>query len=251
MHRNLPDPVSKVSPAQIVFGRSLRDHIPKVRYTPNEYWTQLAAKREDCFLKRHYLRGEKLDCVARKLKDLVSGDHVYIQDQAGKTPKKWNKSGIVLESLPHNSYLIKIDGSNKVTKRNRQFLRSFVPFQSGNIHKKVTQPMTQEETSAASLALYGLMDTPLSAASGEIELNDNQFPAVEAQLHASLAVDNGSITPYEDDNPESPKILSAVHCKNTHAFPKNSGSTASFQVQNKELYPEPLYTTMVLSPNFN
>jgi hypothetical protein len=53
---------------------------------------------------------------------------VYIQDQHGKTPKRWNKSGIILEVEPYDSYLVKVDGSGKVTKRNRQFLRRFEPF---------------------------------------------------------------------------------------------------------------------------
>ena len=34
-----------------------------------------------------------------------------------------------MEILGHDSYLIKVDGSNRLTKRNRQFLRRVVPFQ--------------------------------------------------------------------------------------------------------------------------
>ena len=60
------------------------------------------------------------------LKPLAQGDHVYVyvyvQDQQGKTPTRWNKFGVVLECLKNDSYLIKIDGSNNVTKCNRQFL---------------------------------------------------------------------------------------------------------------------------------
>ena len=33
-----------------------------------------------------------------------------------------------MEVLPHHSYLVKVDGSNHVTKRNRQFIRKVVPF---------------------------------------------------------------------------------------------------------------------------
>ena len=63
------------------------------------------------------------------LKELSVGDHVYIQDQFGKNPRKWSKSGNVVEIMGHDSYLIKVDGSGKLTRRNRQFLRKFVPFQ--------------------------------------------------------------------------------------------------------------------------
>ena len=209
MHRNLPDPVSKVSPAQIVFGRSLRDHIPKANYTPCTHWKELAAKREECFIKRHYLRGEKLDCNARKLKDLVLGDHVYVQDQTGQTPRKWNKSGVILESLPHNSYLVKIDGSNKVTKRNRQFLRSFVPFQTVNKAEKITQ-QTPEEITAASLALCALMDTPLTAAAGHELLDYDQPYSTPFVPPTTLAANGRSTAPTEVDVQELlPKPLRA------------------------------------------
>ena len=51
-----------------------------------------------------------------------------VQDQTGTTPRRWSKTGQVLEVLTHNSYLVKIHGSNKVTKRNRQFLRKLEPY---------------------------------------------------------------------------------------------------------------------------
>ena len=51
-----------------------------------------------------------------------------IQDQTGRTPRAWSKTGIVVEVLPHNSYHIRIDGSNHVTKHNRHFLRKIIPF---------------------------------------------------------------------------------------------------------------------------
>ena len=35
----------------------------------------------------------------------------------------------MVEHAGHDSYLVKIDGSGKLTRRNRQFLRKFTPFQ--------------------------------------------------------------------------------------------------------------------------
>ena len=54
---------------------------------------------------------------------------VLIQNQhgAGKIAKKWDKSGMILEHLGFNKYRVKIDGSGRVTNRNRQFLRKFTP----------------------------------------------------------------------------------------------------------------------------
>ena len=64
---------------------------------------------------------------------------MYIQDQTGKTPRKWNKSGLILENQSHDSHLVKVDGSGKVTKRNRQFLRKYQPFFT-DVAPPVTSP---------------------------------------------------------------------------------------------------------------
>ena len=101
-------------------------------------WSDLSAKREDCFLRRHYAKAEDLSLHSKHLSPLHIGDNVYIQDQSGNTPKKWNKSGTVLECLPHDSFLVKVDGSGNVTKRNRKFLRKFTPFNRS--HEHMSQP---------------------------------------------------------------------------------------------------------------
>ena len=55
-----------------------------------------------------------------------------IQNQhgAGKVSKKWDKTGVILENLGYNKYRVKVDGSGRVTDRNRQFLRQFTPVTS-------------------------------------------------------------------------------------------------------------------------
>ena len=177
-HRNTPDPESQVSPAQIVYGRAIRDHIPKMSYLPHAHWQELAAKREDCFLRRHYTKSEKLDAPAKALKELHEGDKVYIQDQSGPTPKRWNKSGIIIQSLPFDSFLIKVDGSNVITKRNRKFLRQFVPFNPSSMNADSTSsnhtrrescqdppqsPTTSSRKNPAGLsAMIPTLDNPMS-----------------------------------------------------------------------------------------
>ena len=76
------------------------------------------------------MKHEQLSHGAKKLEQLIAGDTVYIQAQHGNKPKLWNKSGVVLENLGFDAYLVKVDGSNNVTQRNRQFLRKFSPFTS-------------------------------------------------------------------------------------------------------------------------
>ena len=53
------------------------------------------------------------------------------QHGAGKASKRWDRTGLVVDDLGHNKYRVKVDGSGRVTDRNRQFLRQFTP---------VTQP---------------------------------------------------------------------------------------------------------------
>ena len=52
------------------------------------------------------------------------------QQGVGKIAKRWDKTGLVLEDLGYNKYRIKVDGSGRVTDRNRQFLRQFTPVTS-------------------------------------------------------------------------------------------------------------------------
>ena len=60
---------------------------------------------------------------------LAPGSKVLIQNQygAGKIAKKWDKSGTILEDLGFNKYAVKVDGSGRITQRNRQFLKKFTP----------------------------------------------------------------------------------------------------------------------------
>ena len=73
---------------------------------------------------------EQLSKGSKKLPPLQEGDFVSIQNQTGNSPKRWSKTGTVLQDLGYDSYLIKVDGSNRLTKRNRQFLRRLEPFKT-------------------------------------------------------------------------------------------------------------------------
>ena len=70
---------------------------------------------------------EKLNEHTRKLQPLQVSDHVFIQNQHGAHPSKWDKSGKIIDKKPHNQYLVKVNRSGQVTVRNRRFLRNFTP----------------------------------------------------------------------------------------------------------------------------
>ena len=66
---------------------------------------------------------------AKSLPPLNNGDTVAVQDLTNKgKPGRWTKSGIIVEVLPHDAYLVKVHGSRALTKRNRRFLRKITPF---------------------------------------------------------------------------------------------------------------------------
>ena len=134
-HRNTPDSEYGISPAQLVFGRPLRDFLP-IRpgdFSPSEVWIDDREKRELANRKR-FLRGsERWSAHTRDLPPLSPGSRVIIQNQhgAGKIAKRWDKTGIVIEDLGFNKYRVKVDGSGRITDRNRQFLRKFTPVTPG------------------------------------------------------------------------------------------------------------------------
>ena len=59
-----------------------------------------------------------------------------MQNQTGNCPKRWDKTGKVVEKLPHRQYRVKLDGSGHVTLRNRKFLRKILPACSDTQHTK-------------------------------------------------------------------------------------------------------------------
>ena len=86
-----------------------------------------AEKRELAMKKRFCLARERWSLHTRALQPLQVGQKVLIQNQsgAGKGAKRWDKTGTVIEDKGFDKYSIKVDGSNRVTDRNRRYLRYF------------------------------------------------------------------------------------------------------------------------------
>jgi len=79
---------------------------------------------------------EKRDCPSstlphdehcHSLPALAIGDRCYIQNQTGNYPRRWDRSVTGVESHGYNSYTVKVDGTGRVTRRNRKYLRRFLP----------------------------------------------------------------------------------------------------------------------------
>ena len=129
-YRNSIDPETKASPALILFGRPIRDAIPIPlgRYCPHNTWKELIVHRERALAKRHSREHEKWSEHTQMLQLLRVGDHVYIQNLTGNHPKRWERTGVVIEVRQFHQYIVRVDRSGRVTLRNRQHLRKFTPF---------------------------------------------------------------------------------------------------------------------------
>ena len=129
-YRNTPDRDTGRSPAQVLFCRKLRDAVPvnreDLKIRPE--WVLTSQAREAALARRHEVRRQELSEHTRPLGPLSVGAVVQVQNQAGPHRNKWDHSGTVVEALGHDAYHVKMDGSGRVTKRNRRFLREIVPY---------------------------------------------------------------------------------------------------------------------------
>ena len=128
-YRNTPDRDTLLSPASCIFGRPIRDFIPihPGKYQPHTTWRETLLSREEALRKRHMLVSERLTEHTRSLPPLVIGDSVRIQNQVGPNPTKWDKTGLIIEVRQFDQYVVRVDGSGRVTLRNRKFLRKYTP----------------------------------------------------------------------------------------------------------------------------
>ena len=62
-----------------------------------------------------------------RLQPLTANTKVLIQSQPGTATLRWDKTGIVMEILPSDQYTVKVNGSNRLVKRDRKLLRACVP----------------------------------------------------------------------------------------------------------------------------
>ena len=128
-YRNTPDPNTNLSPAQCVFGRPIKDFIPILpgRYIPHPTWRDTLLAREEALRNRHMRASERWSKHTKRLPPLKVGHHVRIQNQTGPHPTKWDKTGVVVEVHQFDQYVIRVDGSGRITIRNRKFLRQYTP----------------------------------------------------------------------------------------------------------------------------
>ena len=143
-YRNTPLLGVGHSPAQILFGRTLKDALPNLpanlRYraeTTNfskkygvpasEYWKYILEGRELGASRKLAKSKERYDEHASPLAALSVGDSVSIQNREGNKPLRWDRTGQVVERMENRQYMVKCDGSGRVLLRTRGHLRKIMP----------------------------------------------------------------------------------------------------------------------------
>ena len=53
---------------------------------------------------------------------------MFVQNLVGNYPRRWERTGTIVEVRQYHQYVVKIDGSGRLTLRNRQHLRRYTPF---------------------------------------------------------------------------------------------------------------------------
>lgn len=128
-YRNCPSPDTGSSPASCLFGHPTRDLLPGIpkRFRPHHDWDDRMDQRERALSRRRIDGRARWDEHTQGLTPLKCGDTVLVQNQTGRHPTKWDKSGTVVEVLQFHQYAVRTDGSGRLTTRNRRYLRKYDP----------------------------------------------------------------------------------------------------------------------------
>ena len=179
-HRNTPDIDTGLSPAEMLLGRKLHGFLPHKR-TANplksaddlsENWKRVAEWRELALAKRSSRNHEKWSRNIKDLPDIPLGTNVAVQNQLGNSPKRWDKRGMVVESLPYQQYKVKMDGTGRLTLRNRKFLRPFTP-----LFKAPGLPLFTPRWESSPLPPSSPLETSPSKGPGESSMPTSPPPA--------------------------------------------------------------------------
>ena len=184
-YRNTPDRDTGRSPAQVIFGRNLRDFLPAPlsRYRPQPQWILLRDDRERALRKRALRNMEQLEYGSKSLAPLEIHDTVQVQNQVGNHPSRWDITGTIVEAKGYDQYVVKIHGSGRLTVRNRKFLKKIMPYASDHSLGRGTQTIIDEFPSKSIAVDNSLEEQPMSQEStlSEDDLNEPTIDLEEPQ----------------------------------------------------------------------
>ena len=214
--RNTPDPDCGIAPSEIVFGKKLSDNLKFSSYVDRKSysnrWQQAWAAKEDALRTRFAKTAERLNAHVRDLQPLYPGDACFIQNQTGNFKKKWHRTGIVMEVLPFDQYRLKVDGSSRLTLRNRRFLRKYIPFSPNVTTYGGASGSRQWSRQADKPDGYTDSSNPIEPDSSQQYSEEQQGGRINVPMPNDPIHHNGSRAPATDSNVSSPDSSITSDC---------------------------------------
>ena len=134
-------------------------------------WKEAWQAKEEALKARYVRTLESLSEHVQPLPMLDVGDPVMIQNQSGRFPKKWDKSGVVVEKKGNDQHVVKVDGSGRLTLRNRRFLRKYESH--GKHHARLSDAYAQSAAGARNHETMSVLAKQTT--------NPRQIPSATAQ----------------------------------------------------------------------
>ncbi|MEL6802194.1 MAG: DDE-type integrase/transposase/recombinase [Bacteroidota bacterium] len=154
-YHNTPMQQGCMSPAQLLFGRSLPDFLPVSprMYQLHPYWAELSRKNQASRRAHQIKTAKRYNLATRKLPTLQAGQKVAVQNHVSK---RWDRRGVILKVLPHRKYQLRLDDTGNTTFRNRRYLKhvpecrktarsSYKSCDTKEFHQPATWPLGQED----------------------------------------------------------------------------------------------------------
>ena len=142
-YRNTPLRNVGLSPAQLLLGRSLRDAIPQPTsaYHVSPEWEANIRQRERAIAQEQLKSKEYHDRQpTRTYNELTVGQSVACQNVKNR---KWDRTGIIKEVMDHRQYKVVLNGSGRISLRNRIHLKPLLHVKSPlSIRGHVDEPPT-------------------------------------------------------------------------------------------------------------
>ena len=164
------------SPAMSLYGRPLRNHLPRQMDNIRQEWQVAADARESAYAKQQLRENPRL--TDRVLEELKIGDAVQVKNKTGNRPRKWYAKGFIVECLPHRQYKRIVDGGRRLTLSNRKIFRQIDPTCRKEQSPTLMQTTVRRENDSQ------IPPTYLSTPSARQE-QGLQADTPEAPLHAS------------------------------------------------------------------
>ena len=186
--RNTPMQDCRRSPAQMVFGRPMRDFLPNMvhKYEPAKDWSVTQEYRERTLAMKRESDDKRWSQRTRDLEDLPVGTLVSLQNQTGNHPNKWEKTGIVLENKPHSQVVIRVDGSRRVTTRNRRFVRPLHPALRREVTPKPVMRKEKRRDTTQDQPVHeapAVVRVPVPAGDRQVQDDDHQNGVEDHHVH--------------------------------------------------------------------